>query len=45
MPWAVHVLDVVDGKVAGITSFLDEGNGLFVKHGLPARLEPGEAWV
>jgi RNA polymerase sigma-70 factor (ECF subfamily) len=44
VPWAVHVLDVVDGKVAGITSFLDEGNGLFERLGLPARLEPGEAW-
>jgi RNA polymerase sigma-70 factor (ECF subfamily) len=44
VPWAVHVLDVVDGRVAGITSFLDEGNGLFAAIGLPPRLAPGEAW-
>ncbi|WP_448624660.1 sigma-70 family RNA polymerase sigma factor [Geodermatophilus sp. URMC 64] len=44
VPWAVHVLDVVDGKVAGITSFLDEGNGLFARLGLPASLAPGEAF-
>jgi RNA polymerase sigma-70 factor (ECF subfamily) len=44
VPWALHVLDVVDGKVAGITSFLDEGNTLFARLGLPGRLEPGQEW-
>jgi RNA polymerase sigma-70 factor (ECF subfamily) len=45
VPWAVHVLDVVDGKVAGITSFLDEENTMFGRLGLPTRLAPGEAWA
>jgi RNA polymerase sigma-70 factor, ECF subfamily len=41
-PWAVHVLDVVDGRVAGISSFLDMETGLFARLGLPAALEPGQ---
>jgi RNA polymerase sigma-70 factor (ECF subfamily) len=41
-PWAVHVLEVADGRVAGITSFLDEGNGLFARLGLPQLLAAGE---
>jgi RNA polymerase sigma-70 factor (ECF subfamily) len=36
-PWAVHVLDVVDARIAGITSFLD--TRLFEHMGLPTRLE------
>jgi RNA polymerase sigma-70 factor (ECF subfamily) len=43
-PWALHVLEVRDGRVAGITSFLDLGEGLFTGIGLPAALEPGEPW-
>jgi len=42
VPWAVHVLEVVDGRVAGITSFLDEENVLFARLGLPSALAPGE---
>ena len=36
-PWALHVLDVRDGKVAAINTFLDVGN-LFPLFGLPAHL-------
>ncbi|MDQ3628745.1 MAG: sigma-70 family RNA polymerase sigma factor [Actinomycetota bacterium] len=36
-PFALQVLDVSDGRVAGITSFLD--TGLFPLFGLPTRLE------
>jgi len=36
-PWAIQVLDVVDGRVQGISSFLD--NRLFAALGLPARLD------
>ncbi len=35
-PWALHVLDVSEGRVAGITSFLD--TGLFALFGLPTSL-------
>jgi RNA polymerase sigma-70 factor (ECF subfamily) len=42
VPWAVHVLDIADGRVTGITSFLDEGNGLFGRLGLPPALAPGQ---
>src|SRR3954454_17385985 len=38
-PWALHVLEVRDGRVAGTTSFLDVGEGLFTGIGLPAALE------
>jgi RNA polymerase sigma-70 factor, ECF subfamily len=44
VPWAVHVLDISGGKVSGITSFLDEGNGLFVRLGLPPYLAPGDTF-
>ena len=36
-PWALHVLEVTDGKVAHISSFLNLDNELFLKLGLPAR--------
>jgi RNA polymerase sigma-70 factor (ECF subfamily) len=35
-PWAIHVLQLRDGRVAGTTSFLD--TALFDRFGLPARL-------
>jgi RNA polymerase sigma-70 factor (ECF subfamily) len=35
-PWGLHVLEIEDGRVAHISSFLDFGTGLFVKLGLPA---------
>ena len=38
-PWALHVLEVTDGRIAHISSFLDHGDGLFVKLGLPAALD------
>jgi RNA polymerase sigma-70 factor (ECF subfamily) len=34
-PWALHVLEVTDGKVAHISSFLNLDNELFLKLGLP----------
>jgi RNA polymerase sigma-70 factor (ECF subfamily) len=34
-PWALHVLELTDGKVAHISSFLNLDNELFVKLGLP----------
>ncbi|MGY1814903.1 sigma-70 family RNA polymerase sigma factor [Blastococcus sp. SYSU D00820] len=39
VPWALHVLEVVDGRIAHISSFLDLDAGLFVRLGLPAALE------
>src|SRR6185312_6977318 len=45
VPWAVHVLAVSGGQVSGITSFLDEGNGLFARLGLPASLAPGDEFA
>jgi RNA polymerase sigma-70 factor (ECF subfamily) len=36
-PWALHVLEIRDGRVAHISSFLD--TGLFQLFGLPARLD------
>jgi RNA polymerase sigma-70 factor (ECF subfamily) len=44
VPWALHVLEVRDGRVAGITSFLDLEASLFTGIGLPAALAPGEPW-
>ncbi len=38
-PWALHVLEVVDGRVAHISSFLHLDNDLFVRLGLPAGLD------
>lgn len=35
-PWALHVLEVRDGRVAHISSFLDLDNDLFRRLGLPA---------
>jgi RNA polymerase sigma-70 factor (ECF subfamily) len=34
-PWALHVLEVTDGKVAHISSFLNLDNELFQRLGLP----------
>ena len=34
-PWAVHVLEIEGGRVAHISSFLDFGEGLFQRLGLP----------
>jgi RNA polymerase sigma-70 factor (ECF subfamily) len=42
VPWGIHVLDVVDGRVAEIHSFLDMAGPpgeLFAQFGLPARLD------
>jgi len=36
-PWALHVLEVRDGRVAHISSFLDLDNDLFRRLGLPTR--------
>ena len=38
-PWGLHVLEIRDGKVAHISSFLDLDAGLFVKLGLPAAFD------
>ena len=38
VPWGLHVLDVVDGRVAEIHTFLDMDGSLFASFGLPARL-------
>jgi RNA polymerase sigma-70 factor, ECF subfamily len=38
-PWGLHVLEIRDGKVAHISSFLDLDSGLFVKLGLPAAFD------
>jgi RNA polymerase sigma-70 factor (ECF subfamily) len=39
-PWALHVLEIRDGRIAHISSFLDLDNDLFRRLGLPA--EPPE---
>ena len=36
-PWALHVLELEDGRVAHISSFLELGQGLFTLMGLPRR--------
>jgi RNA polymerase sigma-70 factor (ECF subfamily) len=38
-PWALHELEVRDGRIAHISSFLDHGNGLFQALGLPTRMD------
>jgi RNA polymerase sigma-70 factor (ECF subfamily) len=38
-PWGLHVLEVEDGRIAHISSFLDLEQRLFVGLGLPARLD------
>ncbi len=43
VPWGLHVLEVVDGRIAHISSFLDLDTGLFVRLGLPAALPPETA--
>jgi RNA polymerase sigma-70 factor (ECF subfamily) len=40
-PWAIHVLEVRDGRIASITNFLDDR--LFVAFGLPPYLDDDEA--
>jgi RNA polymerase sigma-70 factor, ECF subfamily len=35
-PWALHVLEVEDGRIRHISSFLDLDNDLFARLGLPA---------
>jgi RNA polymerase sigma-70 factor, ECF subfamily len=41
-PWALHVLEVEDGRVRHISSFLDHGSGLLERLGLPTPgSEPG----
>jgi len=36
-PWAIQVLEVVDGRITGLTSFLD--TSLFARFGLPDHLD------
>ena len=38
-PWALHVLEVEDGRIGHISSFLDLDTGLFRLLGLPAALD------
>jgi RNA polymerase sigma-70 factor (ECF subfamily) len=38
-PWGLHVLEVEDGQIAHISSFLDLDKRLFVQLGLPARMD------
>ena len=38
-PWSLQVLEISDGRISGITFFLDTAR-LFPLFGLPARLEP-----
>jgi RNA polymerase sigma-70 factor, ECF subfamily len=38
VPWALHELEVVGGRIVHITSFLDLDNGLFERLGLPTRV-------
>ena len=38
-PWALHVLQVENGRIAHISSFLDLDTGLFRLLGLPAALD------
>jgi RNA polymerase sigma-70 factor (ECF subfamily) len=38
VPWALQVLDIVDGKITGLCSFLDTPT-IFPMFGLPARLD------
>jgi RNA polymerase sigma-70 factor (ECF subfamily) len=38
-PWALQVLEIVDGRITAINAFLDTAH-LFPLFGLPARLEP-----
>ncbi|WP_029429490.1 sigma-70 family RNA polymerase sigma factor [Blastococcus sp. URHD0036] len=42
VPWGLHVLEIEDGKIAHISSFLDLDSGLFVRLGLPAEF-PAES--
>jgi RNA polymerase sigma-70 factor (ECF subfamily) len=38
VPWALHVLEVEDGRIGHISSFLDLDNDLFQVLGLPTRM-------
>ena len=40
--WALQVIEVADGRIVGLNSFLDTP-ALFPLFGLPLTLEPGEA--
>jgi RNA polymerase sigma-70 factor (ECF subfamily) len=40
-PWALHVLEVREGRVAHISSFLDLDDELFRRLGLPVDPEAG----
>ncbi|MFE0424005.1 sigma-70 family RNA polymerase sigma factor [Streptomyces sp. NPDC058953] len=44
VPWALMVMDIRDGKIAGINSFLDTARW-FPLFGLPDRLDPAEGAV
>jgi RNA polymerase sigma-70 factor, ECF subfamily len=38
-PWALHVLELSDGRISHISSFLDLDSGLFRRLGLPTSLD------
>jgi RNA polymerase sigma-70 factor (ECF subfamily) len=38
-PWALHVLEMADGRIAHISSFLDLDDGLFRRLGLPTLVD------
>jgi RNA polymerase sigma-70 factor (TIGR02960 family) len=40
-PWGIHVLEIKDGKLAHIHTFIDEA--LYSRFGLPTRLDPSPA--
>ena len=42
-PWALHVLEIEDGRIRHITSFLDLDNDLFRRLGLPSAEELDQA--
>jgi RNA polymerase sigma-70 factor (ECF subfamily) len=44
LPWALIVLEISDGRIKGITNFLDTDR-LFPLFGLPERLDPAELSV
>ncbi|WP_336028740.1 sigma-70 family RNA polymerase sigma factor [Geodermatophilus sp. FMUSA9-8] len=43
VPWALHVLEIEDGRIRHITSFLDLDNDLFARLGLPVAAPEGVA--
>jgi RNA polymerase sigma-70 factor (ECF subfamily) len=38
VPWALQVLEIVDGRIGGFTFFLDT-EAVFPRFGLPARVD------